>query len=47
MSAEIETLAEQLYDANPARSYHPAWHQLGETTKDVWRERALALSEFA
>jgi hypothetical protein len=49
MNAEIEVLAEQLYDANPARSYHPAWHQLGDVTKSVWRERAQAqlLSDFA
>jgi hypothetical protein len=47
VSSAIDELAEQLYDASPARSYHPAWHQLGETTKNIWRARALALSEFA
>ena len=49
MNAEIEALAEQMYDASPSRSYHPAWHQLGDATKGVWRARAQAqlLSDFA
>jgi hypothetical protein len=47
MSSAIDALAHQLYDASPSRSYHPAWEQLGEATKDVWRERAQMLSEFA
>lgn len=49
MSAEIEALAEKLYDASPSRSYHPQWELLGEVTKGVWRERAQAqlMSEFA
>lgn len=49
MNAEIEALAEHLYETAPNRCSHPAWHQLGEVTKGVWRERARAqlLSEFA
>lgn len=38
---DIDREAKRLYDASPSRSYHPAWEQLGEVTKDVWRERAL------
>lgn len=49
MSAEIEALAEKLYDAGGNRAACPAWHQLGDVTKSVWRERAQAqlMSEFA
>lgn len=34
---DIDTRARALYDACPTPK--PAWAQLGETTKDVWRER--------
>lgn len=33
-----------LYEACP--SVKPSWDQLGETTKDVWRERAAMMDEL-
>lgn len=43
----LDDLAKVLYDAMPSRSYHPAWDQLGETTRSVWRERAIEQMGFA
>jgi hypothetical protein len=37
---ELDILAKALYDACP--TVKPDWDQLGETTKDVWRERILS-----
>jgi hypothetical protein len=42
VNAEIEKLAEQLWDTAPNRAACPAWSQLGDVTKSVWRERAEA-----
>lgn len=36
--------ARALYDACP--SIKPSWDQLGEATKDVWRERAAQMDEL-
>ncbi len=40
MTDEIEALARELYEACPTPK--PAWEQLGDTTRSVWRERAEA-----
>jgi len=40
VSAEIEARARELWDCCP--TVKPAWDQLGEVTKNVWREMALA-----
>lgn len=37
---DIEAEAERLYSAIPIAK--PTWQQLGDITKSVWRERALA-----
>jgi hypothetical protein len=49
MTAEIEALAERLWNGMPNRASCPAWEQLGDVTKGVWRERAAAqlYGEFA
>lgn len=39
-SMTIDEIAEQLYEACPTSK--PSWDQLGEVTKGVWRERAIA-----
>lgn len=36
----IDQQARTLYDAG--RSVRPSWDQLGDTTKDYWRERTPA-----
>jgi hypothetical protein len=38
----LEQLAREMYEAMPSRASHPAWEQLGDVTKSVWRERAAA-----
>lgn len=38
--AELEVEARLLYEECPTPK--PAWEQLGEVTKSVWRERVLA-----
>jgi hypothetical protein len=38
--AQLEAEAKLLYDECPTPK--PDWEQLGEVTKDVWRERVLA-----
>jgi len=35
----LDEVAKALYEANPATK--PAWDQLGDVTRSVWRERAL------
>ncbi len=37
---EPDVRAQALYEACP--TVKPAWSQLGETTRSVWRERAVA-----
>lgn len=37
---ELELEAQLLYEECPTPK--PAWEQLGETTRSVWRERVLA-----
>jgi hypothetical protein len=37
---ELDLRAQALYDACP--TVKPAWSQLGETTRSVWRDRAVA-----
>ena len=37
---ELDLRAQALYDACP--TVKPAWSQLGETTRSVWRDRAIA-----
>ena len=41
-TAEIDLRAEHLYNQCP--TVKPAWSQLGETTRSVWRERAACVS---
>lgn len=40
--ADPETLAQWMYEAG-AQERGPAWHQIGEVTKSVWRERVAAI----
>ena len=37
---ELDLRAQALYDACP--TVKPAWSQLGEATRSVWRDRAIA-----
>lgn len=37
-------IAQALYDLCP--TVKPEWNQLGDTTKSVWKQRALAMQEF-
>ena len=37
---ELDLRAQALYDACPTAK--PAWSQLGEITRSVWRDRAVA-----
>lgn len=39
---EIESQARRMYDDCP--TVKPSWDQLGEITKSVWREQAVAIS---
>lgn len=39
--AELDAAAKALYDAGGGRASAPAWEQLGDGTKSVWRERVL------
>ena len=39
---ELDLRAQALYDECP--TVKPAWSQLGETTRSVWRDRAVAES---
>lgn len=41
-ATEIELRAQALYNQCP--TVKPGWSQLGETTRSVWRERAIAES---
>lgn len=41
----LDTAAKALYDACP--TVKPTWEQLGEVTKSVWREKALAAMGLA
>jgi hypothetical protein len=38
--ADLDSEAQMLYEQCPTPK--PAWEQLGEVTKSVWRERVLA-----
>lgn len=41
MSDDLDVAAKALYDANESRASCPPWENLGDTTRSVWRERAL------
>jgi hypothetical protein len=41
---ELDVRAKVLYETLPLPA--PAWSQLGEVTKTVWRERAQAQAEL-
>jgi hypothetical protein len=36
---ELDAAAKKLYDAGGSRASHPAWEQLGDVTKGVWKEK--------
>lgn len=37
--------AEELWNTGAHRPHAPAWEQLGETTKELWIQRAIKESE--
>lgn len=39
---DLEREAEALYVERSLRAAWPAWHQLGDVTKSVWRDMVLA-----
>ena len=42
-SNELDLRAQAMYDACP--TVKPAWSQLGEITRSVWRDRVIAEQE--